>query len=106
MPRRDKTGPMGNGSQTGRALGNCTDSNQASIENNTSFYGRRNGFVDGNHKGNGYGRRLGYGFRQVALSSTQDTIPNVKQETLIKNQINILKDQLESLEEKLRTLNK
>ena len=106
MPRGDKTGPMGNGSKTGRALGNCTDNNQTIIENNNSTYGRGNGYGNRNHKGNGYGRRLGYGLGQVALSSSKESIPNVKEETLIKNQINILKDQLESLEEKLSTLNK
>ena len=109
MPRGDKTGPMGNGSKTGRALGYCTENNQAGFESNTDTYdrGNRNGFGRGNHNRNGFGPGMGkrIGFQQKKSNFTQEEHPKVKEKTLIKNQINILKDQLESLEDKLKTLN-
>ena len=108
MPRGDKTGPNGNGPKTGRALGYCVGNNEAGFENNANTYGRGNGNGFGrgnqNRNGNGGGRGMGYGFRHGATNFTQEVIPNVKEKTLIENQINILKDQLESLEEKLKTL--
>ena len=106
MPRGDKTGPMGNGSKTGRALGYCVGNNEAGFKNNTNTYGRGNGFGRGNQNGNGFGRGMGYGFRHGASNFAQEILTDVKEETLIQNQINILKDQLESLEEKLKTLKK
>jgi hypothetical protein len=110
MPRGDKTGPNGDGPKTGRALGYCVGNNQAGFEANEATYGRGNGNGfgrrNGNGNGNGFGRGNGYGFRNSANNFTQETILDVKEETLIQNQINILKDQLESLEEKLKTLKK
>ena len=100
MPRGDKTGPMGNGSRTGRALGDCAGNNQAIKENDNSTYGRRNGFRR-SQKRMGNGR--GMGFRSNIQNPMQDSIPNIKEKTIVINQINILRDQLESLEERLKT---
>lgn len=50
MPRNDKTGPLGQGSMTGRKLGACTD-------NNENAFGFRNmGRRWMNQKGMGRGR--------------------------------------------------
>ncbi len=110
MPRGDKMGPNGNGSKTGRALGYCVGNNEAGFENNANTYGRGNGNGFGrgnqNRNGNGFGRGMGYGFRHGATNFTQEILTDVKEETLIQNQINILKDQLESLEEKLKNIKK
>lgn len=94
MPRGDKTGPKGAGSKTGRALGYCVGNNQAGFKNNTIGFGR------GNRYGNGNGRGMGFGFQKQGVSNLID----VSEKTLIENEINILKDQLLKLEEKLKTL--
>jgi len=93
MPRGDKTGPMGNGPKTGRALGYCVGNNEAGFENN---FPRGNGRGNRNH----FGRGMGFEFRQQGVSNLVD----VSEKTLIENEINILKDQLQKLEEKLKTL--
>ena len=101
MPRGDKTGPNGNGPKTGRGLGYCTGNNLPGFENSTATYGRGNGF--GNHFGNGYGRRNGYG-RGMGFGFRNRMNDGVKEKTLVQNQINILKDQLENLEKQLKEL--
>ena len=54
MPRRDGTGPMGQGAFTGRGMGGCqtVDANKQ----NTGFYGRMRSFL-GFPCGRGQGRR-------------------------------------------------
>ncbi|MDK2868228.1 MAG: hypothetical protein PWP51_626 [Clostridiales bacterium] len=49
MPRRDGTGPNGEGPMTGKAMGNCNG------ENNQSGFGRGRR-CGGRGKGNGMGR--------------------------------------------------
>ena len=97
MPRGDKTGPNGNGPKTGRGLGYCTGNNLPGFENNITTYGRGNGFGRRNHNGNGFGRGMGFGYRSGFDNG-------VKEKTLVQNEINILKDQLESLEKRLKEL--
>jgi len=97
MPRGDKTGPNGNGPKTGRRLGYCTGNNLPGFENNIITYGRGNGFGRRNHNGNGFGRGMGFGYRNGFDNG-------VKEKTLVQNEINILKDQLESLEKRLKEL--
>ena len=59
MPGRDGTGPMGQGSLTGRGLGNCVASGTPALAGGAAmasgFGGRRRGF------GRGFGRALGWG---------------------------------------------
>lgn len=66
MPRFDRTGPEGKGSQTGRRMGKCNPENDSST-NNTFFgrgFGRRfsreqdagNGGRGGRRQGKGPGR--------------------------------------------------
>ncbi|HHW93454.1 MAG TPA: DUF5320 domain-containing protein [Clostridiaceae bacterium] len=55
MPRRDKTGPMGAGSMTGRGLGPCAGND--AVE-------RGAGLAPG--RGRGRGRRFGRGFGRGA----------------------------------------
>ena len=102
MPRGDKTGPNGAGSKTGRTLGYCVGNKQAGFENNSIAYGRgnRRGFGRGNHYSNGFVRGIGFVFRHQGVFDLVD----ISEKTLIENEINILKDQLLKLEEKLETL--
>jgi len=64
MPRRDGTGPDGQGSRTGRGMGNCTPDNNTPQEEQNMGIGRRiaNGvgrMFQGNGGGRGKGNRGG-----------------------------------------------
>ena len=92
MPGGDRTGPLGQGSMTGRRMGFCTGSE------NTSFaYGR------GCRQGRGYGFRAG--FQNVPFKNLINPISNtqaqISEKTLIENDISVLKEQLQYLEKRL-----
>ena len=53
MPRRDATGPLGEGAKTGRGLGPCSGETS-----------RLTGFAKRQGMGRGFGRCRGFGFRQ------------------------------------------
>ncbi len=102
MPRGDKTGPNGNGPKTGRALGYCVGNNHAGFETENAIYGRD--FGRGNNRGNGFGRGMGFGYKQGFNNAFNEDLSDVKEKTLIENEINILKDKLEALETRLKEL--
>ena len=105
MPRGDKTGPNGMGTKTGRGLGYCAGNNRAGFENEMAGYGRGNGLGRRNRQGEiGFGGRQGRGFNHGFHSSNPSTYVALKEKTLIENEINSLKDQLESLEIRLKTI--
>lgn len=91
MPGFDRTGPLGRGSMTGRRMGYCAEN--ADTEN--IAYGRG---------GRGYGRRAGFGFRNRFGGNQQQFLTNVSEKTILENEINSLKDQLSSLENRLDEL--
>ena len=96
MPRGDRTGPNGSGSKTGRALGYCVGNETAGyLENRGQGFGRGFGQRRGFGNGQGFGRGYGQGRRSFT---------DVSEKTLVQNEINILKDQLSSLEERLKNL--
>jgi len=84
MPGRDRTGPNGLGSMTGRRMGFCADNSNLNYSNRGLGFGR------------GYGQ--GYGYRNMNIENN----PNVSDKTIIENDIRILKDQLSSLEDQLK----
>ena len=96
MPGRDRTGPSGSGPMTGRRMGFCVDNN------NQYFSNRGLGFQRGNRGGFGYGRGYGRGFGYGLGNQYIENNPNVSEKTMIENDIRILKNQLSSLEEKLK----
>ncbi|HHX20000.1 MAG TPA: DUF5320 domain-containing protein [Clostridiaceae bacterium] len=64
MPRRDKTGPMGLGSMTGRGLGSCSGKEAEERETGLGMgrglgRGRRFGRRFGRAGGRGFGRGFG-----------------------------------------------
>ena len=63
MPRRDGTGPKGNGSMTGRGIGICSGIN---AEANEAGFGMRSGFARRCGSANGSGRDAGNGARRGA----------------------------------------
>lgn len=60
MPGRDRTGPEGRGSLTGRGLGGCADGDRLGGQGYGQGYGR--GFGPGRGRGFGRGRGGGRGF--------------------------------------------
>lgn len=98
MPQGDKRGPEGKGSVTGRGLGYCTGNDTAGFTTSRSA-----------NRGNGMGwrRRTGsqsmnQGYRMKRGTHIEPI--EVREETLIKNEINILKDRLVFLEKRLSEL--
>ena len=103
MPQGDRRGPNGNGPKTGRGLGFCNGTETAgylTMERGGRGvgYGRGRGF--GNQHRNG-GRGLGNS--QMRRYAQSDFV-GVSEKTLIENEINILKDQLTALEERLKNI--
>jgi len=87
MPNFDRTGPQGRGAMTGRQLGHCNEGA------NGNYFGRGRG-----NGGRGYGFGNGFGRHQNNLFA------DVSEKTLVQNQINVLKDQLSSLEKRMQEL--
>ena len=100
MPRGDKTGPEGMGSMTGRQLGYCSGNDNPGYINQGFGSGR------GYHRGIGLGRRSRIGFRSGFRRYYQEDIPNVSEQTLLENEMKILKEQLSNIENQLSKLNK
>jgi hypothetical protein len=109
MPGGDRTGPGGYGPLTGRRRGFCADDNVRSI-NRRFGYGRGYGGGFGRTFGNSgfhrgaldfsYGRGYGYGNRGYY----HEDIFNASEKTVLENQINVMKEQLASMEKELSYL--
>jgi len=72
MPGLDGTGPMGQGSQTGRGLGRCNPANNTEINENIQ---RPMGGAFGRGYGRGMGRGMGRGFGGRGFRRNWDTAP-------------------------------
>ena len=104
MPRGDRTGPSGEGPNTGRGMGYCTDNDQPGHMNPQSNWGR--GYGRRFRGGPGYGWGGGFGFRHGLGNYNQGNVTDVSEKTLIENEIRILKDQLSALEDRLSNTEK
>jgi hypothetical protein len=94
MPRGDRTGPMGQGPVTGRGLGYCSDYESSGFTKGFGMgggFGRAHGFGRSTGRGMGYGRS--YGFVPWPSYSKE-------------NEIQILKDQAESLKRAQKNIEK
>jgi len=83
MPGKDKTGPQGAGSMTGRRMGYCADNEKQQ----SGFFGRGGGMGRGNGRGFGFGTQGG---RNSAFFSNTE-------KSSLENEIGDLKSQLASL---------
>ena len=95
MPRGDRTGPQGDGPMTGRRLGNCVGNYGPGFEFSQGNFGR--GFGRGRGPGQGMRYRFGQGWNRFSA----ETPPSVSEETLLENEVRILKEHLASLEKQL-----
>lgn len=94
MPQGDRTGPMGQGSRTGRSFGFCSGNNAPGY---TTGFGER--MRRGSIKGRGMGRSRGMGRGRgvdlsfAGFSGTPDRISSMKKN----EEIRILKSQMDEL---------
>lgn len=98
MPRRDQTGPSGQGSLTGRQMGQCSSSLNTRTLNNIF----RNPFRNRGSFGFGGGQGLGQQFRNRNSYPSFQGVDMDK--TAIENDIKILKEQLKLREEDLKII--
>jgi hypothetical protein len=98
MPQGDRRGPNGNGPKSGRGLGFC-------YGNETAGYltMEQGGRGVGYGRGRGFGNQHRYGGYRMGRYAQSDFV-GVSEKTLIENEINILKDQLTALEERLKNI--
>jgi len=99
MPRGDATGPLGQGSMTGRGLGTCNPNGTSKL-NRSIRYGA--GIGAGIGLGLGLGRRFGRqrGFRQ----NVGNFVPTDNQEISKEDRIAFLKNQLTNIQNELDSM--
>ena len=98
MPGFNGTGPGGQGSMTGRRMGNCVGSNS---QGNDDRFNAGRGFGRGFQKGFARNQGMGFGFRHGFRNQNVENSPEVSEKTIIENEINTLKNQLSLLEKQL-----
>lgn len=90
MPRRDGTGPKGDGRVTGRGLGFCTGAY-------ADKYGAGHGMGLGLDRRCGFGRGFGRGFdMNQTFTKTQKELLN-EQKTMLQDRLEVVDKQLENL---------
>ncbi|MBL7139240.1 MAG: DUF5320 domain-containing protein [Bacteroidales bacterium] len=106
MPGHDKTGPLGAGPLTGRRMGLCADNETSDAGNAywipSRFRGR---LFQGGGRGYGLGRRPGFGrgvgFQRGIADQLSSDDRSIKEEIdLIKNQLKALENQLSGIVKK------
>lgn len=110
MPGGDRTGPLGLGPMTGRAVGYCAGYSGPGFANPGPGYGRGFGF------GRGWGRGFGRGFwrrgRGLWLRGTfpepyYPPVTNVKEEkTYLENLVKDLEEEIKAIRERIQDLSK
>lgn len=96
MPRRDGSGPVGQGPLTGRGLGNCTG-----VQNTAYGYGRGYSMGPGMGLkagcGRGFGRFYTAAPAPVVFANDKDFL--TAQKEILKNRLEIINSQLNNLAE-------
>ncbi len=95
MAGRDKTGPQGAGSMTGRRMGNCADGENQS----SGFFGQGGGFGMGRGNKRGFGTGM-LGRRNSGLSADSDSSSLEKEIVDLKNQLSSLAKEVLGLKNK------
>jgi len=92
MPRRDGTGPMGNGAMSGRGLGFCSGVD-APIYGGGWGQGCRRG--QGSRAGRGMGQGLGMGFGIRNQAGSKEVL--LAQKERLQNMLGAIDEQIEKL---------
>jgi hypothetical protein len=116
MPRGDRSGPMGMGPRSGRAAGYCASNDTPGFMNR--FFGRGFGRGSGIGYGQGFGNSGGgFGWRNIyrntglpgwmrrgRFSADQPISDAGAEKQLLENQVEILKSQLDQIQNRLSKL--
>ena len=109
MPGGDRRGPAGFGPMSGRRMGYCAGYEVPGFANwgpgRGGGFGYGRGMGRGFGAGRGFGRGYGRGFAAYDLPVAAP-YSEASEKTFIQNEINVLKEQLESFEARLSELNK
>lgn len=102
MPGLNRTGPMGTGPMTGKQLGRCTGSTHDTSENELRNF--RRGF----RSRSGRIGRKGFRFRwrNPYWNYPENIRQNDSDETLLQNEMRVLKNQLSKIEKELGKIRK
>ncbi|MBT3257042.1 MAG: DUF5320 domain-containing protein [Deltaproteobacteria bacterium] len=99
MPRKDGTGPMGNGPQTGWGNGDCVDASES--DNTPQTRGRGFGRGSGRRRGNGgnmgRGPMAGRGSAFAASNPEDEKHHLENHKEILQSQINDLNNRLDDL---------
>jgi len=97
MPFRDRTGPEGKGSMTGRGAGDCGGTRDGGVAQGWGF-GRGRGAGRGFGRGRGgWGRGRGFLGAPVAISPEQEVNELEAQSQALQGTLQRIKDRLEKL---------
>ena len=106
MPGGDRTGPVGRGPMTGRALGYCAGFTVPGFAN--LGYGRGFGRGGGRGFGRGYwGRGRGFWWRGTFPEPFNSSTPTVAEEkTYLENMVKDLEEEIKAIKERIQNLSK
>ena len=90
MPQGDRTGPEGQGSMTGRAMGSCAGFNTP-------------GFVNPRFA-RGLGRGRGFGRRAIQMQQPQLVITEKQEKELLEQELKAIKEEQAEIEAHLKKL--
>jgi hypothetical protein len=100
MPGKDRTGPLGAGPKSGRAMGFCSGADMAGYVNagfGARGCGRGMGFGRGFNRGGGRGRGFYYGYEEPQAGENETL---KKQAEALESTLNELKERMDRLEAK------
>lgn len=105
MPYGDRRGPEGMGPRTGRGLGLCNGYSTPGYLNDFGYgRGRGAGFAHAGYgRGFGYGRGLGLGYGRGYTA--RPAVSKEDEKGILESEIKRLSDELESLKNRLSSLN-
>jgi len=106
MPGGDRTGPMGQGPMTGRALGYCAGNNMPGYANSwpRGGFGRGFGRGFGGGWGRGFGRGRGMGWGRGFMPGYYPLQSPVYQPPSREGELKMLQDELKYAEEDMKAM--
>ncbi len=110
MPRGDRTGPIGSGPMTGRALGYCAEFTDPGFMSPGAGYGFGRGGGFGRYFGRGFGPGRGRGWRHPGFGRfwgypyPQETPHSTYQPLTEEQEMDVLEEQAKILEDELNQL--
>ena len=108
MPGGDRTGPLGQGPMTGRALGYCTGYPDPGFANFGPGYGRGFGRGWGRGFGRGFwGRGRGFWWRgNFPESYYSPPLNTTEEKTYLENMVKNLEEEIKAIRERIQDLSK